>query len=117
MGFMELTVIENPHFNAFEKAGFTRHQFQKLDALYLRAVQTKVLTVRMVDCDFEEGIAEFAYAKAEHHPPLFRFIIRQVGPRQVMYELHCHGKGRPYKSGLFDRVYERLSAEIEALLQ
>lgn len=113
---MNLTVIHNPAFEKIERAGFTRYQFQKLDALYLRAIQAKILTCRMVDCDFEEGVAVFSYAKAESHPPLFRFVIRQVGPRQVMYELYQQGKGRAYKSGLFDRVYEKLEAAITAML-
>lgn len=113
---MDLTIIHNPNFGKFEKAGFTRFQFQRLDALYLKAIQAKVLAARFVDCDFEEGIASFSYAKSDHHPPLFRFVIRQVGPRQVMYELYQQGKGRAYKSGLFDRVYERLEAEISALM-
>lgn len=113
---MDEHVIPLPQRARLEKAGFTRFQFQRLDALYLRAVQAKVLTARFVDCDFEEGVATFSYAKTESHPPLFRFVIRQVGPRQVMYELYQQGKGRAYKSGLFDRVYERLESEIIALL-
>jgi hypothetical protein len=113
---MSFTVIHNPDFGKIEKAGFTRFQFQRLDALYLRALQSKALTCRMVDCDFEEGVATFSYAKAEGHPPMFQFIIRQVGPRQVMYELYQQGKGRAFKSGIFERVYERLEGAIEALL-
>lgn len=113
---MDLTVIDNPDFGKFEKAGFTRFQFQRLDALYLRAVQGKVLMSRFVDCDFEEGVATFSYAKSDAHPPLFRFVIRQVGPRQVMYELYRQGKGRAFKSGLFDRVYEKLEEEISTLM-
>ncbi|HEY8189544.1 MAG TPA: hypothetical protein VIF12_02585 [Micavibrio sp.] len=113
---MTLTVINNPDFGKFEKAGFTRFQFQRLDALYLRALQAKVLMSRAVDCDFEAGVATFTYAKSDNHPPMFQFIIRQVGPRQVMYELFQAGKGRAFKSGLFDRVYERLEAAIDALM-
>lgn len=113
---MSFTVIHNPDFGKMEKAGFTRFQFQRLDALYLRALQGKVLTCRMVDCDFEEGVATFSYAKAESHPPLFQFIIRQVGPRQVLYELYQQGKGRPFKSGIFERVYERLEELISEML-
>ena len=113
---MNFTVIENPDFGRLQKAGFTKSQFQRLDALYLRAVQARVLNARAVEVDFEEGVATFTYAKTEHHPPMFQFVIRQVGPRQVMYELYQEGKGRAYKSGLFDRVYEKIAAEIAALL-
>lgn len=113
---MTFTVINNPDFGKLEKAGFTRNQFQKLDALYIRATQAKVLNARMVDCDFEEGIASFTYAKTEHHPPMFQFIIRQVGPKQVMYELFQEGKGRAFKSGIFDRVYEKLEKAIDDLM-
>ena len=113
---MDDKVIFAPGFGKLEKAGFTRFQFQRLDALYLKAVQGKVLMSRAVDCDFDEGVATFTYAKSDTHPPMFQFVIRQVGPRQVMYELYQQGKGRAYKSGLFDRVYERLDAAITALL-
>ncbi len=113
---MNLTVIDNPGFGRLEKAGFTRFQFQRLDALYLKALQAKILVSRSVDCDFEAGIAAFSYAKSDNHPPMFQFIIRQVGPRQVMYELYQQGKGRAFKSGLFDRVYERLEAAIDSLM-
>jgi hypothetical protein len=116
MAFMDSTVITHPGFGKLEKAGFTRYQFQKLDALYLRAIQAKVLTSRAVDCDFEAGVATFSYAKSDNHAPMFQFIIRQVGPRQVMYELYQQGKGRAFKSGLFDRAYERLDAAISVLL-
>jgi hypothetical protein len=33
-----------------------------------------------------------------------------------MYELYQQGKGRAFKSGIFERVYERLEGAIEALL-
>jgi hypothetical protein len=113
--FMAFTVIHNPDFGKLEKAGFTRFQFQKLDALYLQALQHKVLACRAVDCNFDEGIMTFTYAKTEHHPPMFQFIIRQVGPRQVIYELFQEGKGRAFKSGLFDRVYEKLEDAFKEL--
>lgn len=113
MGF---TVIHNPAYDKLEKAGFTRFQFQRLDALFLRANQAKILMCRYVDCDFDEGIATFTYAKGENHPAMFQFVIRQVGPKQAMYELYRSGKGRPFKSGLFDRTYEKLEEAIEALL-
>lgn len=113
---MNFTVIDNPKFSKLEKAGFTRFQFQRLDALYLKANQAKILMSRMVDVDFETGIATFSYAKSDHHAPMFQFIIRQIGPRQVMYELFQEGKGRAFKSGIFERVYEKIDAEISALL-
>lgn len=113
---MSFTVIHNPAFDKLEKSGFTRFQFQRLDALFLKATQAKVLMCRFVDCDFDEGVATFTYAKAENHPAMFQFVIRQVGPRQVMYELYQDGKGRAFKSGLFERVYEKLETEINALL-
>jgi len=109
-------VIHNPDFSRLEKAGFTRSQFQKLDALYLRALSGKALMARFVDCDFETGIMTFSYAKTDQHAPMFQFIIRQVGPRQVMYEVYQEGKGRAFKSGLFDRAYERLEVAINELL-
>ena len=113
---MTSNVIHNPDFSRLEKAGFTRFQFQKLDALYLRAVQAKILNARFVDCDFETGVMTFSYAKTDHHAPMFQFVIRQVGPRQVMYELFMEGKGRAFKSGLFERVYERLEEAFNDLM-
>ena len=113
---MDLTVIHNPAFDRLQKAGFTHSQFQRLDALYLRALQGKVFMARLVDCDFEAGVATFSYAKSNGQPPMFQFVIRQVGPRQVMYELYQQGKGRTYKSGLFERVYEKLEEAVTALL-
>lgn len=113
---MTFTVIENPEFGKLEKAGFTRFQFQRLDGLYLRAMQYKVLTIRSVDYDFETGLMTFSYAKAEHHPPIFQFVIRQVGPRQVMYEVYQEGKGRAFKSGLFEKAYEKLEIALNEIL-
>lgn len=112
---MNFRVIENPDFKKLAEAGFTNAQFKKLDGLYLQAVARKVLSQRTVDVDFEEGIATFCYHKSEHHPALFRFVIRRVGPRTTMFELWKDGKGRIVNSGLFDRAYERLQIEIEAL--
>lgn len=113
---MTFTVIHNPAFGKLEKSGFTRFQFQRLDALFLKATQAKVLMCRYVDCDFDEGVATFTYAKAENHPPMFQFVIRQVGPRQVMYELYQDGKGRAFKSGIFERAYEKLESSIDSML-
>lgn len=113
---MAFTVIENPDFGKMETAGFTRFQFQKLDALHLRLLQAKVLMARFVDCDFDLGIMTFSYAKTDKHAPVFQFVIRQVGPRQVMYEVYLDGKGRPFKSGLFDRAYEKLYDAVDELM-
>ncbi len=112
---MILRVIENPDFKTLEKAGFTNAQFKKLDALYLQAAADKLLNYRSVDVDFDEGVAEYAYHKSEYQPAALRFVICHVGPRTVMYELWKEGKGRIAKSGLFDRVYERLVEELIAL--
>ena len=65
-----------------------------------------------MDVDFDEGLAEYAYYKSAYQPPVLRFAIRHVGPRAVMYEVWKEGKGRIMKSGLFDRAYERLAAEV-----
>ena len=113
---MILRVIDNPDFKKLEKAGFSNAQFKKLDALYLQAMSDKVFGYRSVDVDFDEGVAEYAYYKTEYQPAALRFVIRHVGPRTVMYEVWKEGKGRISKSGLFDRAYERLQAEIEALM-
>ena len=99
-----------------QSSGFTQIQFKKLDALYLIAVSHKALYTRAIDCDFDEGIARFTYYKAEHSLPTFQFIIHRVGPRTNMYELYKEGKGRIAKSGLFERIYDRLHQEIHTLI-
>lgn len=113
---MSFDVIDNPHFKEnILKAGFSNAQFKKLDSLYLQAASYKTLTHRSVDCDFDEGVFEYNYHKSLQHPPFFIFIIRRVGPRTNMYELWQHDKGKVLQSGLFERVYERLQEEINAL--
>ena len=97
-------------------SGFTNAQFKKLDGLYLRAAAAKVLTYRSVHCDFDEGVASYVYYKSESHAPYLEFIIRKVGPRTTMYEGYLQGKGRVVKSGVFEKAFLRLTAEIEALL-
>ncbi len=94
-------------------SGFTNAQFKKLDGLYLQAAAHKAIMHRTVECDFDEGVASYTYYKAENQPPLLRFVIRKVGPRATMYELYLQGKGRIIKSGLFEKVFERLQSEIE----
>ena len=112
---MSFTVIDNP--NAQMRAGFTIGQFRKLDSLYLRAAAAKALTYRTVECDFEDGVASYTYYERETSPPALQFIIRQVGPRTMMYEVFKHGKGRIAKSGVFDRAYDKLQTEIETRIE
>ncbi|MCB1651212.1 MAG: hypothetical protein KDI46_04080 [Alphaproteobacteria bacterium] len=96
-------------------SGFTNAQFKKLDGLYLQASAAKTLTYRSVECDFDEGIASYTYYRSEHFSPSLQFVIRRVGPRATMYELYAQERGRILKSGVFEKVYERLKEEIDAL--
>jgi hypothetical protein len=109
---MAFSVISNPSYHS--KIGFTQAQFKKLDDLYCRAASLKILNYRTVDCDFEEGLACYTYYKSPAHKPFAQFIIRKVGPRDMMYEVFVEGKGRVTQSGLFDRAYERLADAISA---
>ena len=97
-------------------SGFTNSQFKKLDGLYLQASSVKTLTYRTVDCDFDEGIATYTYYKSQHFSPYLSFVIRRVGPRTTMYEVYLQDKGRIVKSGVFEKAFERLQAEVENLL-
>ncbi len=110
---MVFQVITNPAFQA--KTGFTQAQFKKLDDLYCRAASEKSLNFRTVECDFEEGVASYTYYKSHEQAPLFQFVIRRIGPRDMMYEVMKQGGGRIAKSGVFDKAYEVLRAEINAL--
>lgn len=110
---MTFEVIDNPAF--FQPAGFTKAQFRKLDQLYCLAASDKILTYRTVECNFDEGVAIYTYYKSENHPPYLQYIIRRVCPRTTMFELFKQGSGRIAKSGLFDRIYDKLCSEIEAL--
>ncbi len=112
--YMSFEVINNPAF--LRNSGFTQAEFKKLDALYLRAAAEKALTYRSVECDFDEGVASYTYYTSDNQPPYLQFIIRKVGPRTMMYELYLLKKGRIAKSGVFDRVLEKLQQEIEGLL-
>ena len=112
---MSENIINGPFLKKVQKAGFTNFQFKQLDGLFLRAAADKVLSYRSVDCDFDEGIAEFSYYKSEHQPYFLKFVIHQVGPRTNMYEVWSRDKGRLFKSGLFERALERLAEEIDAL--
>ena len=114
---MSFRVIDNPDFKKFKAhAGFKNHEFKLLAGLFSRAAADKVLFDISVNVDFDEGICSFAYYKSAHAPAYLELIIRQVGPRTSMYELYKEGKGRIAKSGLFQRVYERLEREVEELL-
>lgn len=110
---MTFTVITNPAY--LVKTGFTNGQFKKLDALYLSAASRKVLTYRTVECDFDEEVASYTYYKSEGQAPYLQFLIRKVGPRTMMYEVYKQDKGRIAKSGVFEKAYDSLKKEIEAL--
>ena len=110
---MTFEVIHNPAFK--QPAGFTQSQFRQLDQLYCSAASNKTLTYRSVECDFDEGVASYTYYISSQHAPFLQFVIRKVGPRTTMFELYKEGKGRIIKSGVFERVYNRLRDEIEAL--
>ena len=112
---MSFDVIVNPAFQ--QPAGFTQSQFRKLDQLYCMAASDKALTYRTVECNFDDGIASYTYFKSEHTDPYLQFIIRKVGPRTTLFELYKQEKGRIAKSSVFDRVTEKLSNEINALLE
>lgn len=110
---MAFTVITNPSHGG--QSGFTPAQFRKLDDLYCRAAARKILNYRTVECDFEAGIASYTYYISEGRPPLLKFVIARVGPKDMLYEVYAQDKGRLFKSGLFDRAWERLRDEIESL--
>lgn len=97
-------------------SGFTNAQFKRLDGLYLQASSAKTLTYRTVDCDFDEGVATYTYYKSQHFAPYLSFVIRRVGPRTTMYEVYLQDKGRIMKSGVFEKAFERLQAEVENIL-
>lgn len=110
MGF---EVITNPSFAA--KTGFTQSQFKKLDDLYCRAASAKILTYRTVECDFDEGVASYTYYKTQNESPYLQFVLRKVGPKDMMYEVFKQGEGRIAKSGVFDKAYSTLREKIEEL--
>jgi hypothetical protein len=113
---MSFQVIDNPDYISKNRnSGFTNCQFKKLDALFLKYASLKLLNYRGVQCDFEEGVFEYHYHKTRHHPALYTFIIRRVGPRTTMYEVWLLDKGRVFKSGLFDRALNKLESELETL--
>lgn len=111
---MTFEVISNPAYAA--RTGFTKNQFRRLDELYCRAAAAGALAYRTVECDFDEGLASYTYYKSEHHAPALQFLIRKVGPRDMMYEIYRQGKGLVARSGVFDRAFEKLLAEVETLM-
>lgn len=115
---MSSDIIEFPQKQASSDKiqGFENWQFKMLDALYLQAASHKVLSARSVSCDFDTGVARYAYHKSENMPPLLEFMIRKVGPKTVMFEVYKHGKGRIKKTGIFDYAYDILREEIEILI-
>ena len=112
---MVFEVIHNPAFT--QPAGFSQSQFRKLDQLYCSAAAEKCLTYRTVECDFDEGVASYTYYVSSYQAPYLQFITRKVGPRTTMFEVYKQGKGRIAKSGVFDRAYEKLRDEIDALFE
>jgi hypothetical protein len=114
---MDFQVIDNPDFKKFKSnAGFKNSEFKLLAGLYSRAATARALNDIGVDVNFDEGVCTFTYYRTNTYKPYLQFLIRQVGPHTNMYELYLEGKGKIVKSGLFQRVYERLEQEITALM-
>jgi hypothetical protein len=111
---MSFDVINNPA--QLAKTGFTNAQFKKLDDLYCRAAAAKILTYRTVECDFDEGVASYTYYQSQTQTASYKFVISKLGPQAMMYEVYKAGSGRIAKSGVFERAYEKLRAEIESIL-
>ena len=115
---MSFEVIDNPDFNKFKShIGFKNHEFKQLAGLYSRAASTKALYDMAVDVDFEEKLCCVTYYQSNTGHPYLQFLIQQVGPRTIMYELFKDGKGRIAKSELFKRVYKKLEEEIIQLIE
>lgn len=114
---MDLTVIENPDFKKFKsRSGFRNAEFRALATLFSRGACAKAVQDMAVDVDFDEGVCTFTYYRGHSRTPFLQFVVRHVGPQTNMYELYMESRGRIAKSGLFARVYERLEAEITALM-
>lgn len=114
---MTFTVIDNPDFHKFVgSVGFKNAEFKQLAGLFHQGASRKVLYDIAVDVDFEGKSATFSYFQSASYQPFLRFIIRQVGPNTLMYELYQEGKGRIAKSGLFSRTFDRLKSEIDKLI-
>lgn len=113
---MVFKVIDNPDFNKFQaRAGFKNAEFRLLAGLFSRAASAKALLDMAVDVDFDEGTCTISYYKTRYQPYL-SFVVRHVGPRSVMYEVYKADKGQLIKSGLFQRAYERLDAEVTEMI-
>ena len=110
---MSFEVIHNTAI--VQPAGFTQLQFRKLDQLYCWAAGEKIITQRTVECDFDAGVATYTYYLSTHNIPYAQFVIRKVGPRTTMFELHIQGKGRVEKSSVFERTFDALRERIENL--
>ena len=98
------------------ESGFTPSEFRKLDGLYSLGATHKALFDRTVSVDFEAGTAEFGYYTSRYGNAYLKFVINQVGPKTLMYEVYKDGKGRIAKSGIFEKAFEKLETEIHALL-
>lgn len=113
---MVFQVIDNPDFNKFRaRSGFRNAEFRLLAGLFSHAASAKALLDMAVDVDFDEGTCTVSYFITRYEPYL-TFVVRHVGPRASMYEVYKGGKGQLVKSGLFARAYERLEAEVMALM-
>ncbi|MCM2343068.1 MAG: hypothetical protein NDJ24_00740 [Alphaproteobacteria bacterium] len=113
---MVFQVIDNPDFGKFSaRAGFKNAEFRLLAGLFSRAASAKALLDMAVDIDFDEGTCTISYYKTRYEPYL-SFVVRHVGPKTTMYEVYKAEKGQLVKSGLFQRAYERLAEEVDALM-
>lgn len=113
---MVFKVIDNPDFDKFQnRAGFKNAEFRLLAGLFSRAASLKALLDMAVDIDFDEGTCTISYYKTRYQPHL-SFVVRHVGPKATMYEVYKADKGLVLKSGLFQRAYERLEAEVVSIL-
>lgn len=113
---MVFQVIDNPDFGKFSaRAGFKNAEFRLLAGLFSRAASAKALLDMAVDIDFDEGTCTISYYKTRYEPYL-NFVVRHVGPKTTMYEVYKAEKGQLVKSGLFQRAYERLAEEVDALM-
>ena len=114
---MTFEVINNPDYQKFQKrSGFKNSEFKKLAGLFSHGASSKVLYDMAVDVDFEEKTCTITYFQSNAYQPFLQFVVRQVGPRTDMYEIFKEGKGRIFKSGLFDRAFEKMKLEVDVLL-
>lgn len=114
---MTLKVINNPDFQKFKAhSGFKNHEFKRLAGLFSIGASYKAIYDIAVDVDFDENICTFTYYRSNSYVPYLQFLIRRVGPNTDMYEVYKDGKGRISKSGLFERSFEKLEEEIQALI-